>query len=352
MRIAIEKSTLHKRASGFTLVELLVVIAIIGILVALLLPAVLAAREAARRSQCVNNLKQLSVAMLNYENARKHLPRGTYNYIDSTTAGGTAPPWGTHNGISAGPGPQLMQRRCWFHDILPYIEQNALYDAFTQHMATNPSNGALSFGQSTTVVPAMICPSDGIAPKLQTFHTEGAGGTQGFSGNYVGNASSAHMNRVPSTHPRYRSIFSSPLAMSAEVDGVLFAASDLKLAKITDGTSNTALLSELILVADDGSNDVRGRYYNPAHGGVLFTTLETPNSTKPDVFRWCSAKPPLEAPCAASDTNFAISARSWHPGGANLSRADGSVSFVADDVDRIVYNALGSRNGGDVVNGL
>src|SRR6476660_3063875 len=95
----LETHTFPRFRRAFTLVELLVVIAIIGLLVALLLPAVQAAREAARRAQCTNNMKQVALAMLTYESNKKQLPRGTYNYIDST-AHGTAPPFGSFDGMS------------------------------------------------------------------------------------------------------------------------------------------------------------------------------------------------------------------------------------------------------------
>lgn len=343
-------SCIRSARGGFTLVELLVVIAIIGILVALLLPAVQAAREAARRAQCANHLKQLGTGMLNFEQTYGRFPWGAYNYIDSTNIG-TIPPWGTHDGRVAGNGPHRMARRCWFHDILPFIEEQVIYDAFLEHMQNNTGAGALSFPLATRVVPPMICPSDSVSPKLRTFNTDNPEGVQGFSGNYVGNAGSYYLNSVRPDHPQYRAIRSFPLLMSANTDGILFAGSEVRVAKITDGTTHTALLSEIVLVEDTGSNDVRGRYYNPAHGGVFFTTLEPPNSALPDVFRWCSANPPPFAPCVYSDVNAVITARSFHSGGgANLCRADGSVEFVSENIDRDVYNALGSRDRGEIVN--
>jgi prepilin-type N-terminal cleavage/methylation domain-containing protein len=126
---------------GFTLVELLVVIAIIGILVALLLPAIQSAREASRRSACGNNLKQLGVALHNYENTYKALP---IHYGQGGNAAGT--PYNNTNG-----------GRSWFVAILPYIEQQALYDQITPGPLTDPANTTVA----ATKLPALLCPSDG-----------------------------------------------------------------------------------------------------------------------------------------------------------------------------------------------
>lgn len=322
---------------GFTLVELLVVIAIIGVLIGLLLPAVQGAREAARRSQCQNNLKQLALAALMYEETQGRFPHGTYNYIDSTF--NTAPPYGTHDGRRVGRGPHTQDRRCWMHDLWPLIEQSALYDAFTTHMDTGQS--ALGFPQLDTIVPTAMCPADPLSPKLHTFWG-GLGDlpTQGFSGNYIANAGSGYFNR--------RRDLLNGLQASADLDGVFFAVSRVAVGDITDGTSKTALFSELILVEDTDSHDIRGRYHNPAHGGILFTTLNAPNTPQPDVFNWCAHHPPPQAPCLQSSTNMRVAARSYHPGHVNVARADGSVSIVSDGVDTIVYNSLGSRNGEEV----
>jgi prepilin-type processing-associated H-X9-DG protein len=114
--------------------------------------------------------------------------------------------------------------------------------------------------------------------------------------------------------------------------------------------SNTALISELRLVEDVAANDTRGRYYNPAHGGVLFTTLEPPNSARGDEVSWVSSKNDVYlAPIAEQGEKGAyfLTARSFHPGGANLARGDGSVELVSEDIDRNVYEAQGSRDRGE-----
>ncbi|MBX3435652.1 MAG: DUF1559 domain-containing protein [Pirellulales bacterium] len=346
----------HQEQHGFTLVELLVVIAIIGVLVALLLPAVQAAREAARRSQCTNNMKQVALASLHYETQRKKLPRGTYNYIDST-ANGTAPPYGSYDGItsSTSSNKDKFDRRSWFHDLLPFVEQQALSDEFEAFMgkplAWGPYPTAFDFPKATTVVPSFVCPSDNLSPKLATAHPSNVAASQGFSGNIVGCAGSYYQNQLRTDHPDYVQYRSKPHISSTLVDGMLIGGVNVKLAECTDGTSNTALFSEIRLVEDAAGNDSRGRYYNPAHGGVLFTTLEPPNTARGDEVSWATDKNDVSnAPLAeqAAGGFYFMSARSYHPGGANLSRADGSVNFVSESIDRFAYQALGSRNRGDL----
>jgi hypothetical protein len=139
------------------------------------------------------------------------------------------------------------------------------------------------------------------------------------------------------------------LEASAQANGMMFAVSKVEMGDITDGTSKTLLLSELILVEDTDSHDIRGRYHNPSHGGVLFTTLYPPNTSSPDHFNWCANRPPPQAPCVWTGTNMHVSARSYHEGSVHACRTDGSVDSIASGVDLIVYNAMGSRNGQETV---
>jgi hypothetical protein len=246
-----------------------------------------------------------------------------------------------------------MDRTCWFHDTLPYLEAGSLHQEFMKYMNLPPApnaSSALNFPLSGRVVPSLLCPSDANSPKKFT-HNSGGDELkgQGFSGNFVGNAGSAYMNRLATTDPDYETYKNQRLVMSAKANGILFAASQVKMSQIEDGSAHTVLLTEIRLVPDEGSNDIRGRYYNPAHGGVFFTTLEPPNSPLQDQFAWCSTTPPPYAPCIYTSENMFITARSYHAGIVNVCRCDGSVSTVSESVDLLVYNALGSRNGGETV---
>ena len=314
------------RKLGFTLVELLVVIAIIAMLVTMLLPAVQAARESARKTQCMNNMRQVALGLMNHHDSRGHFPHGNYNYIDGTDS--TPEPYNN-----------MQDRRCWFHDTLPYLEEGALFDDFDTYMKTNRS--ALGYPKLHIVVPSFMCASDPLSPKLHTFW----GGfndlpTQGFSGNFVGSAGNDYFNPTEINGEKVK-----PLIASSKLNGMMFAVSKVRIGQVIDGTSHTTLVSEVILSPDTDSHDLRGRYYNPATGGVLFSTRIPPNTQVPDRLNWCGTNPVPQAPCVWSGTNMFLSARSYHPGGVNIAMVDCSVRFVTDDVDARTYKATGSRNG-------
>jgi prepilin-type N-terminal cleavage/methylation domain-containing protein len=340
-------SSRKRNQRAFTLVELLVVIAIIGILVAMLLPAVQAAREAARRATCTNNIKQVALAQHNYLSSNKRFPHGIYNLHFEHWK--TQPPY---NG--------KQNRRCWMHDTMAYFGEQVLYDRFDHFMRTG-SSFAYDFPECHTVIPTLTCPSDGANPKFVTWSysspgvtgpppsLDGGGASQGFHGNYVACASNKYFNPVFKGSPF-------PEKNSAKLNGLYFALSKVKTGDVTDGMSHTAMLSELILTPDETDDDHRGRYYDSQAGGSQFTTLHPPNTSVPDFINWISKNPVPKAPgvwCAGGECNPVhnqfLSARSYHEGGVNLATADGAVHFVTDSVDPVVYTALGSRNGDEVV---
>src|SRR5688500_7047388 len=247
--------TVPSLRAGFTLVELLVVIAIIGILIALLLPAVQSAREAARRSTCNNNIKQISLAMHGHHDAKGRFPPASYNYIDGTGAATLPKYLGKFN------------RRCWFQDVIGYIEQTGLWDDFEEF--SQNGGGTLGYLKLESQVNSFMCPSDPTNPKTLTFWGGTAGQpTQGFSGNYLVSLGNDFFN--PGTPPSYLN--------SVNANGAFYPGSEIRTTDIIDGTSNTAFISELILSPDIAAHDIRGRYYNPAHGGVFFSTRIPPNT--------------------------------------------------------------------------
>jgi len=312
----------RSRIAAFTLVELLVVIAIIGILVSLLLPAVQSAREAARRMQCGNNIRQLGLALHNYHTANSVFPAGQYIKIDTTT-------------------PDNWVRWSWFAGVLPFIEQQNLADSFAEHLS-GPRTGTYSYTDlpnKEAVVPTFMCPSDPANPK--TTNGAAASNQQGFHGNYMLNGGSDFFNP-------------GGVDGSTQLDGLFYVASQTRIDDIRDGTTNTLLASEIILVKDgpigSGEQDIRGRYHNVRHAGALFSTKYPPNTSQPDRHNYCSNKLP-EAPCTPTGTNVIVSARSYHSGGVMCALADGSVRFLSENVDSDTYHALGTRAGGEVIPG-
>jgi len=299
------------RPRGFTLIELLVVIAIIAILIGLLLPAVQKVREAAARAKCQNNLKQVALALHGYHDVRGALPPG----ISTGIPPGNNPNW---------------DRRSWQPFILAYMEQSALHTNMEAKVAT-AANYTITFPGFETVVGTLQCPSDPNSPKTITV----AGNPQGAHGNYVVCAASTYYNTGN--------------AEGRTLNGMFFSSSKVKLTDVTDGTSNTFMVSEINVVPDATQHDLRGRYNNGIHAGTWFTTLNPPNTTVPDQVQgnYC-VNLPLRAPCTNPATNFGNYARSYHTGGVNAALGDGTVRFVRDGVDAAVYRAAGSRNGDEV----
>jgi prepilin-type N-terminal cleavage/methylation domain-containing protein/prepilin-type processing-associated H-X9-DG protein len=295
---------------AFTLVELLVVIAIIGVLVALLLPAVQAAREAARRTQCLNFLRQWGISMQNYVDARKVLPIGSRN----------------------------NPRQTWVMHVWPYIEQNVLAsrNEIKQPFYDPPGtiHNTLN-GLTGQYLDMYYCPSDvGVDQTVNTY--------QRRRGNYAVNWGNSLYGQV---------IEPLGIAPFSHENGKREKPRKTKLADITDGTSNTLLMSEMLKAWSPDDNDWRGDIHND-DGEFRIHTKLTPNSSAPDVFEggWFQQTgDPLMPAVAGGFSSQVTAARSRHSGGVNAAFCDGSVRFISDDISLDAWQALGSMNGAEVV---
>lgn len=321
------QSRRNGKVRGFTLIELLVVIAIIAVLVALLLPAVQQAREAARRSQCKNNLKQFGVALLSYEETYKQFPLSKFGSVrDSSVAGA----W---RGFSV----HTM--------LLPYMDQAGLYESINFNLRYDE---APNVTLSRSKLPSLLCPSDISWPGAET------------GNNYVVSAG-------PSTYWN---------VAAADQAGMFKYSFKVQIRDVTDGTSNTIAASE----STTGNNNtgifnvqrslvrnqpfpggfansftsqaslnayglqclggtsnlhahVRREWMNGIGGQTIFNTLNTPNTPNPDCHP-CNG-------CGWYDSSGVWSARSQHVGGVHVVLGDGAVRFVSDNVDFFTWQALG-----------
>ena len=297
------------RRRGFTLVELLVVIAIIGILVALLLPAIQSAREAARRTQCLNQLRQWSVAMHLYHAANKRLPPG---------------------GVSK-PKRQTWVPHLWAHvEEGPLASQNDLTNAFFEAPMTIANADT---GLAMMFVTIYYCPSDGEGQDIAQ------GQYRRRRGNYVVNFGN---QKIAATDVLFG------IAPFSNIAGF---PRKTELGDVTDGTSNTLLMSEAIRARSSADNDHRGDFMND-NGHFRFNSSLTPNTSAPDIVRdgfYSETGDPL-MPAVSTTAFMQAAARSRHPGGVNASLCDGSGGFFSNDIEAIVWRALGTMNGEEVIN--
>jgi len=304
--------SLHKR-SGFTLIELLVVIAIIAILISLLLPAVQQAREAARRTQCRNNLKQIGLALHNYHDAHKSFPSGWIS-VDPVTALPSA-----HEGTN-GAG--------WGTMILPFLDQANLYDAFDPAFAIeDPVNATYLAGQIET----FKCPSDANQPLTWEIEEEGSPGTVLATlpiANYVGVFGPEELDGCE--EPAGTFPVTARGQCTADGNGMFFHLSATRIRDVTDGTSNTLMVGERMTDADQG-------WYSTWTGMV---------SEGEEAFqRILGSIDHVPNDPASHFDDFS----SRHVGGAHFVLADGSVHFINENIDHGVYVSVGTKNSGEIV---
>jgi prepilin-type N-terminal cleavage/methylation domain-containing protein len=300
---------------GFTLVELLVVIAIIGVLVALLLPAVQTARESARRMSCSNNLKQFGIAIHNYHDTHQYFPISiAYNI--------------------AGPRPTPQPNgKGWITSILPQLEQQTLFTQFEPgfigafHVANGTGMANLNCRTAMkTRIKVIECPSDGQSKRIINNHSE-LGATietavtnyKGVLGDYrLGDAASVHQGTEPDCHNAV-----------VECNGIFFRNNyqyQVRLSQITDGSANTFMVGE-----DVPMQNLRS--------GAYFTNGD-----------WCSCHGPINFfvnPPTPGAWQNVMTFRSRHPSGVQFCLADGSVHFVAQNINHPLYRSLCTKAGGE-----
>jgi prepilin-type N-terminal cleavage/methylation domain-containing protein/prepilin-type processing-associated H-X9-DG protein len=305
----------ERRLAGFTLVELLVVIAIIGVLIALMIPAVQAARESARRSQCQNNFKQLGIGLNNYESTHKRYPPGQR--------------WS---------GPRVLPDTyaiAWSVLILPNIEQQAIYDLYNQKLTiVDPRN----LPATTQVIPVYLCPSTSRVEehRSETGQLQNLGGVPGEGLgciDYLGISGPDGDAKHPDTGEKYGRQRGILIGTKGLPNGSkLVDPPPIKPAQVTDGLSHTTWLSE----CTGRGVDMKGGVIDALHGAWASGNNLSHVGDKVN-----HKEPP--------EVWYKEMIFSEHRGGANFSMCDGSVQFISDDVDKKIIRSLCSRNGDEII---
>jgi prepilin-type N-terminal cleavage/methylation domain-containing protein/prepilin-type processing-associated H-X9-DG protein len=338
---------------AFTLVELLVVIAIIGVLVALLLPAVQAAREAARRSQCQNNLRNVALAMLTYHDAKSHFPTPIFTYSPNGT---------TRNLPDPMQGGTLV--RTWTIEILPQLEQQALYGRFRWRTAAGgpaflprTPDGAASINAEAVAarIDVFLCPSDGASAEPYQNGPAASPASWG-RGNYLYNFGQFFPDATlvgglaGMSNPPALTAFLAKMDFNVGM-GVVDGGGERNISQISDGTSNTIMLAEsrVGVTANDrrgvwamgmcGSNFHCRHAFNPAYGVNSCFGGEDDIAGISAVIQEVGQEA-LRADCMLADpwASGQSTVKSRHVGGAYAAMADGSVKFLSDFID---FGAVG-----------
>jgi len=349
----------RRPVSGFTLIELLVVIAIIGVLIALLLPAVQQAREAARRASCNNNIRQLGLALHNYVDATGYFPLGR---------------------VTANPGSAILSGNSdtsWLCLLLPYLEQEVISSGF------NFENGAVgraimvppfltegfnaNFTIYTRSIGVLVCPSDEVRPfQVSPGYLGGLlSGMRLSRSNYAASWGNTNWGQNTSN------LTSSNLGLPVAYQKSIFGHQAVRMKDVNDGLSKTVACGEVI---QGDINDLRGMAWTPLPGGGMFMTRYTPNGTNDsfvatggatalsgptgatgdampnDPGLFCMSQPPA-LPCYSckDDRRSFAGARSRHPGGVQVVMGDGSARFVSDSIDHRAWVAAGTIDGKETI---
>ena len=347
-----------RRKTGFTLVELLVVIAIIGVLVALLLPAVQAAREASRRTQCKNNLKQLALGWMNHHDTQKHFPTGGWGWFwvgDPDRGYGKEQPGG------------------WIFNTLPYFEQQQLHDLGKDGQPDVLSRDQRVGAQTVLMSPLAMTTCPSRRSGSNTFEYNGAGmynanvPARSARSDYAANAGSAfeeprHDGNVTYTGSGFPTSYPAPAtfawfdngAEAAEaaagltyLNGISFQRSQISLNRVSDGSSNTYMLGEKAITtlnyetgADAGDNETwctgfnNDNFRRTANGPPAALTQLTPLLDAPEYPAGLPGHQAFGSP---------------HSGGLNMAFCDGSIHTISYDIDWQVHRDLGNREDGNSV---
>jgi prepilin-type N-terminal cleavage/methylation domain-containing protein/prepilin-type processing-associated H-X9-DG protein len=295
---------MQRARQGFTLVELLVVIAIIGMLVGLLLPAIQSAREAGRRAQCQNNLRQVGLSMQQFHDAHRAFPPGFQSKANAENGPSLGPGWG------------------WAAYLLAHMEQSTTQIDFRKPI-TDPVHDQVRRRQ----FPVLLCPSDpGDRLPFKVLDEHGAELTQLAFANYVGVGGTYEVSGFPDTGT-----------------GVMLRNRGIRIAEITDGTSKTLMVGERASRKSPQSSWV---------GAVTDAAVQPLNPAyeveEPPVLILTNTGTAADGRVPNNDLDHVEDSNSEHPAGVNFLLCDGSVRLIAETIDPILWQALGTRAGNEI----